>query len=139
MPELEVFFVAALVVSGQGLILSVSRKDDPEDYGMPGGKLIGPENPIAGIVRETYEETRLWILDPEILFTDVDDHGHYGVTYRVRHWVSEKSEHGFIWLDTGQVPGEGVARWVEPSEFIEKSKSFRQYNERVLQAAGIRY
>ena len=40
-----------------GLILGVSRKDDPNDFGLPGGKCEPGEDSLTTALRELREET----------------------------------------------------------------------------------
>lgn len=53
------YAVVALVFSPEGKVLAVSRKDDPNDLGLPGGKAEDGETPFEAVVREVEEETGL--------------------------------------------------------------------------------
>ena len=53
--------VSTVLLFNQGQILAVSRKDDPNDFGLPGGKLDPGETFTAGAIREVREETGLHI------------------------------------------------------------------------------
>lgn len=59
---MEIKNVAILVIVA-GKILCVSRKDNPNDFGLPGGKIEKGESPFTAAVRELLEETGLKILD----------------------------------------------------------------------------
>lgn len=135
-PRIE--FVAALVHDGEGNVLAVARRDDPEDFGMPGGKLTQWELPVPGLVREAYEETHVWLLDPQKLFTDRDESGWYGETYVCSHWmlkeggpVNQKRDGPYF------APGEPESRWMPAEEFLRRSKSFPDYNRQVLLLANL--
>lgn len=52
------------------LILAVHRKDDPSDYGLPGGKVEFNEDPINAALRELSEETRYYTNDNDLVFLD---------------------------------------------------------------------
>ena len=56
----EIFSVTALIVNKcDKLVLAVSRKDDPNDFGLPGGKIEPGELPQRALRRELAEETGL--------------------------------------------------------------------------------
>lgn len=49
--------VCALIESEDGLVLGVSRKDDPTKFGLPGGKVEKGETSMEAMFRELREET----------------------------------------------------------------------------------
>lgn len=55
--------VCALIVDKDNNILSVSRKDNHNDWGLPGGKLDEGETFNKALLRETLEETG-YIIEP---------------------------------------------------------------------------
>ena len=59
------------LIEKDGLYLSVSRKNDPDAYGLPGGKLEEGETLQAGLKREVLEETGFDIIPEEIVFEAV--------------------------------------------------------------------
>lgn len=52
-----------------GKVLSVSRKDNMFDFGLPGGKVEEDESPELAIIREMKEETGLDVIEPKHLVT----------------------------------------------------------------------
>lgn len=54
----NLFAVTALLVKDE-LVLAVSRKNNPNDFGLPGGKIDPGETPEGALFREVSEETGL--------------------------------------------------------------------------------
>jgi len=65
--------VVAVIRKGDK-VLGVSRKDNPEDFGLPGGKVDPGESRETALYREVFEETGLVITDVREVFqrTDTD-------------------------------------------------------------------
>ena len=62
--------VHVALFNDKGEVLMVSRKDDLNSFGLPGGKLDDNETLEEGIIRETLEETGLEIFNLyEIMYT----------------------------------------------------------------------
>jgi ADP-ribose pyrophosphatase YjhB (NUDIX family) len=57
------FSAVVVLFNCQGNILAVSRKDNYEDLGFPGGKLNINENPEQAAIRETFEETGIILIN----------------------------------------------------------------------------
>jgi len=103
-----------LIVRGDGKVLAVSRKDNPSDFGLPGGKVDEGEEPINAAVRELQEETGLVASDLSPVFCN-DDDGYVTTTFR-------GTVNGEI--DT---PESGLVRWVDREELF--NGSFGEYNK----------
>jgi len=60
-PEQKIGATCIVVENPNGLVLAVSRKDDPRDFGLPGGKLEPSDpSPEACARRELLEETGIY-------------------------------------------------------------------------------
>lgn len=57
-----------LVAEFNGNVLATSRKDNHEDFGLPGGKVEIDELPEQALRREVKEETGLTLLDVEEVY-----------------------------------------------------------------------
>lgn len=74
-----------VLINEDGLVLSVSRKTDHNDFGLPGGK-VDPEDKdeIAAAIRETKEETGFDITDLQLIFV-MHRNGYLGYTYLAKY------------------------------------------------------
>ncbi len=71
-----------VLINPEGLILGVSRKDNHNDFGLPGGKMDPEDNgdPIATAIRECKEETGLDVTNLNLVFA-IHKNGNMGYTY----------------------------------------------------------
>lgn len=113
-----------LIVSDDGKILAVSRKNDPTDFGMPGGKTDPGESNLQAAARELQEETGLIATNLKEVFVDND---------------GEYETHTFMGEISGAIdtPESGVIRWVAPKVLV--SGMFGDYNRRLFSKLGIKY
>ena len=113
-----------VVVNKDGEILCVSRKDDLNDFGLPGGKIekddLSPEN--AGI-REVKEETGIDVHSTILLYAE-HRRGSRGYTYFATSWSGEISH-----------DEPHIAKWGSFCELVEGKygewnlKVFRSYTD----------
>jgi 8-oxo-dGTP pyrophosphatase MutT (NUDIX family) len=120
----NLFSVTGLLVK-DGLVLAVSRKNNPKDFGLPGGKIDPGETSEQALIREVKEETGLDVVAYEGVFEDKDrvENGELRPckTYRVLSWKGE--------LRTKET---GVVCWVKPSVITDPTTSFHEYNSKLF-------
>jgi len=115
--------VVALVTRPDGQILAVSRRDRPDDLGLPGGKIDPAETPEQALVRELKEETNLDAKDFSFCYERVDrSDGRVAWCYRVTAWegVPRQREAGIR------------VAWIAPKRLLDERCTFREYNRGLL-------
>lgn len=101
-------------------ILSVSRKDNHKNKGLPGGKIDPGESPTEALCREVVEETGLIPLEYHLIFDAADDTGIRCQTYRVTKWEGSLGSQE-----------EGVLEWVSGGVLMTESP-FKHFNYALL-------
>lgn len=119
------------LVERDGKFLAVSRKDNPNDFGFPGGKVEFAESLESAVVRELKEETGL----------------------ECRAWADLKYAYSGIWpiknpkyicyafwcnvedYETSSEE-EGVIKWLDPNS-LAHGGTFRAYNNLMLKHLGL--
>ena len=120
------YAVCALVLNSEGLILGVSRKDDHNDFGMPGGKVNNGESLIDAMEREVLEETGYSVIHTsEMTFTDKCG------SREVTTFLCRISD-----INAGVDESEtGSVEWLDPSILL--TGSFAPYNNLALKHFGV--
>jgi ADP-ribose pyrophosphatase YjhB (NUDIX family) len=112
--------VHIVLINEHNEVLGVSRKDNHNDFGLPGGKVdYCDRNLINAIIRETREETGLEIYNIELIYSAHRD-GHMGHTYIADH-------KGEISTDEPH-----VVKWVPFTKLLEGK--FGEWNGEVLKS-----
>lgn len=117
-----------VLINPEGLVLGVSRKDDHNDMGLPGGKMESEDiNPEATAIRETLEETGLKISNLRLIFA-IHKGGYMGYTYLAQYEgeINHSEPH--------------VVNWVAFERLV--MGSFGKYNQLVAESLddiGIEY
>lgn len=113
-----------LIVAEDGKVLAVSRKDNPNAWGLPGGKVDPGETEEQAAGRELQEETGLTAKKLSQVFSA--DDGEYMTTTFACEAEGE--------IDTTE---SGVIRWVEPAILLDPTTSpFSGYNKALFQRLG---
>lgn len=114
--------VSVLIVK-DGLVLAVARRNNPNDWGLAGGKVDPGETEEEAAVRETFEETGLTITNlKEVNRRNCGD--------------SEAVTFTADWTGTPMTqPGEPECAWREPKELMRGP--FGEYNTYLFKKMGI--
>jgi mutator protein MutT len=128
-PGTTPFSVCVIICDDRGLVLGVSRKDNHNDFGLPGGKIEPGETPDEAIVREVKEETGL----------DLVGYFSRGV------YDCEDKQHGMkpCVVYVGTVRGEinydepHVVKWVTPKRLTKGT--FGDFNKKTFDKLNIEY
>lgn len=113
-----------LIVAEDGKVLAVSRKDNPNAWGLPGGKVDPGETEQQAAARELQEETGLTAKRLSQVFSA--DDGEYMTTTFACEAEGE--------IDTDE---SGVIRWVEPAILLDPGTSpFSDYNRALFKKLG---
>jgi 8-oxo-dGTP pyrophosphatase MutT (NUDIX family) len=115
-----------LIQNPKGLILTVSRKDNADMIGLPGGKVDPSDCSLVHTAqRELLEETGLSAVGFKQVFRDM--WGPYDVTCFTATAVGN--------INTRET---GVVRWSRMQDLIDRNRSpFANYNQRLFMELGI--
>lgn len=104
-------------------ILAVSRRDNHNNFGLPGGKNLENETFVDACIRECKEETGLTISDLTLVFERIDGE------YQVQTFTPKSYTGTIVESD------EGIVRWVSPE--VVMVGTFGDYNTELFKRLGI--
>lgn len=116
--------VCLLALSTKGNILGVSRRNDPTQWGMPGGKVDPGENVLEALQREVFEELGINALQERMIPLYADSEGDFWVSTFL--YLSEIDEGTEFDVERGL-----TVRWINPKEFLTL-EPFVDYNTGVF-------
>lgn len=116
--------VCIIVFGGDGTILAVTRRGQPTEFVLPGGKVDEGESAVDAAVRESFEETGVQ-LDPDFLTVVCEGDDGYG--YDVTAFVYD----GDVDRDSAQQCEDGIGvEWVPLQVLLDGP--FGDYNTRLF-------
>lgn len=120
----NIFSVCTLILNQEGLALLVSRKNNPNDFGLPGGKIDPGEGPIEAAIRETLEETGVKVTSNHLIPVYVGPDAPGSEKLCVTYWVSKYNDESLGTTESG------IVKWAPFAETL--SGTFADYNSRLL-------
>ena len=121
---------AVMLIIQDGTILSISRRDDPSKFGLPGGKVAENETTQQAAIRETFEETSIVVNNCCHFFTREDPkRSEDGVDFSVDCFYA------LSWEGEPTSSEEGIVKFLCAEELTNHDiGAFADYNARTLQA-----
>lgn len=108
----------AFIVNDKREILTVSRKTNAQDKGLPGGRIERRDKtPAHAMIRELKEETGLIAQEYHLIFDAADDLNTRCVTFRVTKYRGK--------IHTTE---KGVVAWSPAQDLVSKKASFHRFN-----------
>lgn len=118
--------VCAVLYNDQGQILGISRRGEPNNMNLPGGKMESSDlNPEIACQREIWEETGVEMENLKLVFTAVCRG--VGTPYITHCYTG-------TFKGTPVTKDEGDVRWISEDELLVDTNSFADYNRKLFKA-----
>ena len=128
-------FLVRHYTDGSIKVLTVSRKNNPNDIGLPGGKMEDIDKSIKeAAARELMEETGYYV-NPNSLIKVLEADGDTGLDE-----ITSCSCTTFItqfYSCMAETHEKGIVAWLSPESLIQSHCSFASYNIRLLKTMNL--
>ena len=105
------------IIQQNNYILSVSRKEDETDFGLPGGKVEPNETPEQGLCREILEETGIKVIDYKLIGDRTVENKYKVYIYSILHWTGIPV----------QMEPKSLVKWLSKQDLCSQ-KTFGNFN-----------
>ena len=117
-----------MLIVKDGLILSISRRNDRTKFGLPGGKAEEGEQAVDAAIRETLEETSIQVKKATLIYHRVEPaDSPTGMDFHSYCFYAED------WFGVPSDSEEGEVKWLTPEEVTDSKAAFGLYNTKMLQ------
>lgn len=123
---------AVMLIVKDGLILSISRRDDKTKFGLPGGKVEPGETLWQAAMRETLEETSVTVTHCVEIFRREEVAPSGEVFYTCCYYAN-------LWAGEPKDSEEGVVKWLTDEELTITHGAFADYNRATIDILKLKY